>query len=690
MPAGKEVHVTARIMNNPPQAPNARSGDDARRDEMKRFAKGALPRSVALILLVGLPIACSDPRESARIFEDVTVSSGLASLSGITYGAFWGDFDGDGLPDLYVTNHLNGAKLYRNLGKGRFADVTDQWFAPADLLGDKHGAAWGDFDNDGRLDLVQLTGAERGVGTEAKRLFINRGGRFENIAEAAGVANPFGRTRMPLWFDFDNDGRLDLFEGAEVRFDDRAPPFVFLQKDGKFEAANEIAPFASRSVPFCIVTDLTSDGSPQLVCRVAQSNRTAQVFSTKQLPFKELPLLPVTAFEDIAAGDFDNDGFIDVYLARKNPAPPVSIARPSVNEIITDVVIDQKIAGKQLGFSFRSPGEIKFRVAPESPGNPLTPAGVHIGSLGSQPSELSFALSPDTAGVGGLPSFQQGESSGVYIGFTPPDQWQVLFSISRDALAADRKWHETAVRVTSSEPVSDLKTIGESDSPEEAPGRLFMNRDGKLVEESEKRGINARAISAVNVVAGDFNNDMYLDLFVVASGDVGKQENLLLINRGDGHFTVMPGAGGAGGPRMGVGDSVTTADFDGDGFLDILITTGGSMGRSLGLPSEAGSYHLYHNVGNGNHWLEIDLEGTKSNRDGIGARVQLTAGGVTQVRIQDGGVHYRGQNHSRIHFGLAKNTRADKITIRWPSGTVQELTDVQADRLIRVRETGDR
>jgi hypothetical protein len=69
------------------------------------------------------------------------------------------------------------------------------------------------------------------------------------------------------------------------------------------------------------------------------------------------------------------------------------------------------------------------------------------------------------------------------------------------------------------------------------------------------------------------------------------------------------------------------------------------MGRSFGLHSEGGGYQLYHNAGNANHWLEIDLEGTRSNRDGVGAVVYINAGGVTQVRMQDGGIHNRGQNH---------------------------------------------
>ena len=111
------------------------------------------------------------------------------------------------------------------------------------------------------------------------------------------------------------------------------------------------------------------------------------------------------------------------------------------------------------------------------------------------------------------------------------------------------------------------------------------------------------------------------------------------------------------------------------------------MGRSEGLPADNGGYHLYHNVGNGNHWIEIDLEGTKSNRDGIGAVVQVTAGGVTQTRLQDGGVHFRGQNFQRLHFGLAKYTKIDKITIYWPSGTMQELSQVASDQILHIQET---
>ncbi len=130
--------------------------------------RSAILKYAALLVVAMVLAGCSKPEVSLTVFEDITAESGLGDYVGMTYGAAWGDFDGDRLPDLYVTNHLNEARLYRNLGGGRFEDVTNSYFAREDIVADKHGAAWADYDNDGRLDLVQLTGAVRGVGDRTK------------------------------------------------------------------------------------------------------------------------------------------------------------------------------------------------------------------------------------------------------------------------------------------------------------------------------------------------------------------------------------------------------------------------------------------------------------------------------------------------------------------------------------------
>ncbi len=642
------------------------------------------PSSLPLLFAV-LLAGCSPSEKTLTVFEDITAQSGLGAYEGMTHGVAWGDYDGDGQPDLYVTNHLKQARLFRNVGGGRFADVTAEVMNPNDLGGDKHGAAWADFNNDGKLDLAQLTGAIQGVGVEPKRLFVNEGGKLVERAAQLGVDNPPGRTRMPLWLDIDRDGRLDLFQGAEARFDDLTPPFLFAQRDGRFADATPRLKPDSRSAPFCVLTALDDDRHPEVVCRLVGKGRPVQVFDTGTSPARTLDLLPNTAFEDVVAGDFDNDGAIDLFLARKNPGGRVALARGGERVLTAQIELTPHNAREPTAFRFRTAGNLKVTLAGRN-ADDLVPADVKIGKQAMQPRNLDFDLAAD--GARGLPSPPGGDRPAVLIGSPEPERWQIEFHAPPEGFGGKAKPRNLSIRIHSTAPVEDVEALGDGAKEENAPQRLFMNRGGKLVEEADKRGVNAVPISAVNAVAGDFDNDMDLDIFVLGSGDAGKTANLLLLNDGKGEFEVVRHAGGASGRLVGVGDSVTTADIDGDGFLDLLTASGGSMGRSLGLPSDNGRYQLFRNVGNGNHWIMIDLEGTRSNRDGIGAVVRVTAGGVTQMRVQDGGVHERSQNHSRLHFGLAKHTRVDTITVQWPSGVVQELQGMKANQVLRIKEPG--
>lgn len=642
-----------------------------------------LPARLLFVCVAATVAGCSPSEKALTVFEDVTAQSGLGAYEGMTHGAAWGDYDGDGLPDLYVTNHLKQAMLFRNAGGGGFADVTAEVINPKDLGGDKHGAAWADFNNDGRLDLAQLTGAIQGVGVEPKRLFVNEGGKLVERAVELGVDNPPGRTRMPLWLDIDQDGKLDLFQGAEARFDDLTPPFLYAQQEGRFADATPRLKPDSRSAPFCVLTALNDDRYPEVVCRLMGKGRPVQVFDTSTSPARTLDLLPNSAFGDVVAGDFDNDGRIDLFMPRKNPGGRVALARGGESVLTAQIELTPKNITEPTAFRFSTQGTLKLTVAGQHAGE-LVPTDVKLGEQASAPASLNFELASESAR--GLPSPRGGSRPAVLIGSPKPGQWQIEFHATPEVFGGKAKPRYVNVRIHSTEPIDDIEALADGAADETAPTRLFMNRGGELVEESDKRGLNDFPITAVNAVAGDFDNDMDLDIFVLGSGDAGKTPNRLLLNKGKGKFESVRHAGGASGWLVGVGDSVTTADIDGDGFLDILTASGGSMGRSLGLPSDNGRYQLFRNVGNDNHWIMIDLEGTVSNRDGIGAIVWVTAGGITQMRVQDGGVHERGQNHSRLHFGLAKNAQVEKITVQWPSGVAQELQGIKANQVLRISE----
>jgi hypothetical protein len=175
---------------------------------------------------------------------------------------------------------------------------------------------------------------------------------------------------------------------------------------------------------------------------------------------------------------------------------------------------------------------------------------------------------------------------------------------------------------------------------------------------------------------------MDMDLYLVCAGMTQNSPNILYENDGAGHFVKVFHAGGAEGSALGKGNQVSSADYDRDGFLDLFVTNG------AGQPpfSAEGPHQLFHNKGNDNHWIEIDLQGTISNRDVIGAQIELAAGGLVQGRIQGGGIHGFSQNHQRIHFGLGPNTMIDRIMIYWPNGNVQELRNIAADQILQLEE----
>ena len=116
-------------------------------------------------------------------------------------------------------------------------------------------------------------------------------------------------------------------------------------------------------------------------------------------------------------------------------------------------------------------------------------------------------------------------------------------------------------------------------------------------------------------------------------------------------------------------------DLNGDGRLDVVVT-------ALSAPAEV----WLNDSAGGNHWIEFALEGSKSNRDGIGARIKVVAGGVTQYTQVCFAAGYGSASAGPTHLGLGASKAAELVEIRWPSGIVQELRNVAADRIVKVHE----
>jgi hypothetical protein len=124
-----------------------------------------------------------------------------------------------------------------------------------------------------------------------------------------------------------------------------------------------------------------------------------------------------------------------------------------------------------------------------------------------------------------------------------------------------------------------------------------------------------------------------------------------------------------------VGRGLATADFDNDGDIDIAVNNRGDYPELL-----------RNDGGNANHWLEVLLIGTRSNRDGIGSVLKLTSEGFVHVEQSKGGMSYMSASDPRIHFGLGKRTKIESLEITWPSGRVDRLSNVPIDQIIAIKE----
>ena len=218
---------------------------------------------------------------------------------------------------------------------------------------------------------------------------------------------------------------------------------------------------------------------------------------------------------------------------------------------------------------------------------------------------------------------------------------------------------------------------------------IFRNTGkGDFTDVTARSGMGAMSqpMAGYSPIICDFDNDGWKDLFVtrghvevkLPAGQV-EQHNTVFRNLGGIKFAALTAEAGltAQPPKRHRGSAV--GDLNGDGRLDVVVS-------AIGAPAEI---WMNDSPGSG-HWLELQLEGTKSNRDAIGARIKVVTPGATQYNHVSSGFGYASSSAGPVHFGLGTATSADSVEIHWPSGVVQELKNIAGDRVVKVTEPGPR
>ncbi|MFN8422828.1 MAG: CRTAC1 family protein [Anaerolineae bacterium] len=529
------------------------------------------------------------------------------------------DVDGDGQLDVYFVAQVGPNELYRNLGNGRFANITDAaGVAAPDRIG--VGASFADIDNDGDADLL-ATSVRKGVS-----LFVNDGhGVFTDRSAVSGLDIGCHASGSPF-FDFDRDGRLDVLVTCVGQYTSTEERTTTSGVDGLGLPPGELAFFDGFADAF----------GGHLKPERSESNRLMRGLGDGR--FEDVTVA-MGLVDDEWSGDampFDAnaDGWTDLYVLNMQG--------------------DDAYLENDHGQRFVPRRADMF---------PKTPWG----SMG--------AAVLDVDNDGRLDLFVTDMHS---------DMSQVVDPYHEKS-KSEMLW-----------PASILRTNGAS-----IFGNALFHDDGagRFTEDSDLAG--AETFWPWGPSAADLNADGYEDLFV--TGGMGYPfrygTNSVLLNDGGARFAeaeftlgVEPRQGdgpdlpvftldcggadsrhkdcaGHGGPievyAARSSRSSAVFDMDGDGDLDVL--TNENIGPPMVLVSDLAQRHP------GLRRLSVVLVGTTSNRDALGARVTVTAGGRSMVQALDGKSGYLSQSRMPLYVGLGDAPRAERIDVRWPSGARQTV-----------------
>ena len=555
------------------------------------------------------------PGEQGEVFKGNLYDHGA--------GLAVGDFDGDGRDDIYFLNQLGENALYRNKGDGTFEDVTA---AAGVAVGDRIcvAATFVDYDNDGWPDLY-VTSTRGG-----NILFRNLGnGQFRDVTKEAGLTH-VGHSQTAVFFDYDNDGWLDLLlTNTAAWTGDAFDPVTryYPGKDGGGFNTLALSPkehnvlyrnngngtftdvtakaglqgrgWAGDAVAF----DYNNDGWPDLFatcmfgrCQLYRNNGNGTFTDVT------LEVLGRTSWGAVGAKAFDadNDGRLDLY--------------------VLDMHSDM-----WMGLDW------EHRSLP------------HARKSGTQ----KFPYLTGPRGAYDLNAVEQEEEFGRQAGFR------------RDEVVY---------------------------------GNTFYRNQGggRFTEVSDQAGLET--FWPWGVATGDFDNDGFEDAFVPTGMGYPFYywPNYLLMNQGDGTFRDRAAELGVEPPARGIylekaingrqaarsSRAAAVADFDGDGRLEIVTNNFNDQP------------YFFKNQFPPRNYVAFRLRGTKSNRDAIGAVVRVYRGDKVLARQVQGAGGYLAQSSRTLHFGLGERPQIDRVEITWPGGALQRLDSFKVNAINDVVEPG--
>ncbi len=586
---------------------------------------------VALALVGGVAA-----QESAGFFERVDGSLGIGVDTAV--GAAWGDADADGDPDLVVVDADGALTLWRNGGGSGFgAQVLEG------LTGSATAVRWFDADGDGDLDLL-TSGAPDGF----ERVWENGPDGFGESVQYSAVN---ALTQQVL--DVDGDGRLDVYVGAAEG--DETPRSGIVVRRGAGYARATIEEFApGESQRLSTLYRATVEDPLELYSGGAIFPDHRFVFDSVgprylgEMPDGSQDVL------DVVSGDFDGDLVSELFLLRSNPDAAIATSEDGT-EITFVVSALDSVASVTIGGA----PELDVEVLDQ---RGLETFEIQFGRDREQGDSYSFSID---ASLGSGSNVQRGVDVGLFVSAPDPDRFRFVLS-GIDAVTAE-------IRVRAAVPIEVVQSVG-------------LPTDGgalsdQFYERSDERWIRSQLLGTsteCNVAAaGDFDNDMDLDLYLGCGNAIEKTPNRLFLNVGGGRFREPELVDGAL-VSMSAVTGVSVADVDSDGWLELFVQSAG------GGPS--GGSALLSPVGGENHWLGLDLVGGSGSPGGVGAAVVLETDEVVQRRDQVGGAHGRAQDDTRVHFGLGRNEVAERVTVYWPSGRVQVIDEVPADQYLTLDE----